>query len=341
MLLDELKVQERLRLDPPTDYILGADAVADCLRRKIIHFATEATVIGASILTANPSEYTTKLFAISGSCKHEMVENQEHLIRDASEALIKSQKKFNRCLYYIASDGDSRHRRALISIVLQHDLDACQKIYTILQPLNLFDLKCGHNGLTADFDWTHILKHPRNTVLRLTGFYVSGTYITAAVIKSHLMSTGMSSLTVDTLLAPNDKQDVVLMLRLLYAIASLTPAAPSDPPLVQSSRHSLCLLGQFYWHLLNAYLDISLSLHQQLMHLSAAAHLMLTLYNLDKGGFIPVQTYFDTMRMIKNAYFCIAKVQCDNPEGFFYLILLGTDGLEKVFDHCIEDFIST
>ena len=59
MLLDELKVQERLRLDPPTDYILGicrehgdncalvfksivqADAVADCLRKKIVHFATE------------------------------------------------------------------------------------------------------------------------------------------------------------------------------------------------------------------------------------------------------------------------------------------------------------
>lgn len=146
----------------------------------------------------------------------------------------------------------------------------------------------------------------------------------------------MSSLTADTLLAPNDKQDVVLMLRLLYAIASLPPAVLSDPPLVQSSRHSLRLLGRFYWHLLNAYLDVSLSLHQQLVHLSAAAHLMLALYNLDKGGFVPVQTYFDMMCMIKNAYFCVAKVQCDNPEGFFYLILLGTDSLEKVFEHCTK-----
>ena len=59
MLLDELKVQERLRLDPLTDAILGicrehgdscalvfksivqADTVADCLRKKIVHFATE------------------------------------------------------------------------------------------------------------------------------------------------------------------------------------------------------------------------------------------------------------------------------------------------------------
>ena len=151
-------------------------------------------------------------------------------------------------------------------------------------------------------------------------------YITAAVMKPHLISAGMSSLMADTLLAPNDKQDV-LMLRLLYAIAFLPSATLSSPPLVQSSRHSLRLLGRFYWHLLNAYLDVSLSLHQQLVHLSAAAHLMLALYNLDKGGFVPVQTYFNMMCMIKNAYFCVAKVECDNPEGFFYLILLGTDGL--------------
>ena len=37
------------------------------------------------------------------------------------------------------------------------------------------------------------------------------------------------------------------------------------------------------------------------------------------------------MSMIKNAYFCIAKAQVDNPNGKFFLILLGTDGLEKIF----------
>jgi hypothetical protein len=63
---------------------------------------------------------------------------------------------------------------------------------------------------------------------------------------------------------------------------------------------------------------------------------MLALYNLDKGGFIPIQTYFDMMCMTKNAYFCIAKVQGDNPGGSFYLILLGTDGLEKVFEVLFE-----
>ena len=37
------------------------------------------------------------------------------------------------------------------------------------------------------------------------------------------------------------------------------------------------------------------------------------------------------MSMIKNVFFSVAKTQVDNPEGLFWIILLGTDGLEKIF----------
>ncbi|KAF8880087.1 hypothetical protein CPB84DRAFT_282601 [Gymnopilus junonius] len=55
------------------------------------------------------------------------------------------------------------------------------------------------------------------------------------------------------------------------------------------------------------------------------------MYHKDKGDFIPVQTFFDVMSMIKNVHFCVAKTQIDDAEGSFWIILLGTDGLEKVF----------
>jgi hypothetical protein len=35
--------------------------------------------------------------------------------------------------------------------------------------------------------------------------------------------------------------------------------------------------------------------------------------------------------MIKNVFFCVAKAKVDNPNGKFYVILLGTNGLEKLF----------
>jgi hypothetical protein len=37
------------------------------------------------------------------------------------------------------------------------------------------------------------------------------------------------------------------------------------------------------------------------------------------------------MSMIKNVYFCIVKTQVDDLTGSFWIILLGSDGLEKVF----------
>lgn len=37
------------------------------------------------------------------------------------------------------------------------------------------------------------------------------------------------------------------------------------------------------------------------------------------------------MIMIKNIIFCVAKAKVDNPDGEFYIILLGTDRLEELF----------
>jgi len=103
-------------------------------------------------LTADPNEYTTKSFAITGSCKRETVQDQERLLRLAIESLWKSQQNFNQCLYCVASDGDSHRRRALIQITLTGNLDPSDPIYRLLSPLPLFDLKCGDDALTSDFD---------------------------------------------------------------------------------------------------------------------------------------------------------------------------------------------
>lgn len=37
------------------------------------------------------------------------------------------------------------------------------------------------------------------------------------------------------------------------------------------------------------------------------------------------------MMMIKNVYFCVAKTKADDPEGNFWIILLGTDHLEVLY----------
>ncbi|KAG6836745.1 hypothetical protein H0H93_003969, partial [Arthromyces matolae] len=348
--VDEIKIQERLRWDPSSNLILGvcrehgsqcalefrtihqADVVQECLRSERIHLASEATVIAVSVLTNNPMDYSASPFVISPSCKRETVEQQETLLRSASEAVIRSQKCNGRRLYSIASDGDSRRRQALISIAVHCRLSPDSPIYHLLAPLRLFDSMCGEDALTADFDWKHVLKRFRNTLLRLKGFTIDGIPISRAILEVFLERNGVSLATIDHLLQPNDRQDVVLMVKLLHSISIISRHVSSDEqPTTQSTRRVLFLLGRLYHHFLQAYLNVDLSLNEQLVHLSAAAHLILALYNLDKGDFIPVQLFFDAMSMIKNIYFCVAKTQVDNPGGQFWLILMGTDGLEKVF----------
>jgi hypothetical protein len=65
--------------------------------------------------------------------------------------------------------------------------------------------------------------------------------------------------------------------------------------------------------------------------LSLAAHLILAFYAKEKGGSMPSQLYFDLMTMVKNVYFCVAKTQIDDPDGSFWIILLGSDPLEALF----------
>ncbi len=80
------------------------------------------------------------------------------------------------------------------------------------------------------------------------------------------------------------------------------------------------------------YLCVDLSLSEQLEHLSAAAHLSIALYRAAGGkAFIPTELFIDIMLMVKNIFFCVAKAKVDDPDGSFWIGLLGTDRLEELF----------
>ena len=73
------------------------------------------------------------------------------------------------------------------------------------------------------------------------------------------------------------------------------------------------------------YLCVNLSLSEQIENLSATAHLAIILYRLAGKDFISTNLYVDLMIMIKNVLFCMAKAKIDDPNGEFWIILLGTD----------------
>lgn len=71
--------------------IVQANVLRDLLQKKVVHLASEATVIAACVLTEDPKEYVAWPFVISGTCKTEDYQAQAKLLQLASSALIRSQ----------------------------------------------------------------------------------------------------------------------------------------------------------------------------------------------------------------------------------------------------------
>ena len=195
------------------------------------------------------------------------------------------------------------------------------------------NLLVGDDDLTADKDYKHIVKRLRNLVLRKMGVLVNGIHITPALLRFHLRDNKISTLRLDYLLNPNDRQNVPLCYSLLKEIWSLPDAQSTDKPSFIEARKALQILGKLFRLIVLPYIQVNLSLHEQLVYLSAAAHLATFLYTVNNARNKAIQslTFRDIILLVKNAYFCVAKAKINTPNGKFWIILLGTDRLESTF----------
>ena len=152
-------------------------------------------------------------------------------------------------------------------------------IYEYLVHLDLLDLFIGMDNITADKDYKHVFKRLRNTLLREKGSVVLGIKLTRGLIRRHLLDCGHYSEHITRILDPTDKQDVDLAYKLLKDLWSLPPADPGKSTQTYVDvREALRVYGQLANHLIFPYICTTLSLSEQLEHLSVAAHLTLALY---------------------------------------------------------------
>ncbi|KAJ6626373.1 hypothetical protein B0H10DRAFT_2161558 [Mycena sp. CBHHK59/15] len=346
LMMDEIAVEKRPRWDDKTNNILGAcrecshkvsfqlNTAADLevffnsLDNGDIHLASEATVVAFGALSKDPRVYSARPCCVSGTDKTEKGPEQAKFIRQIMAAANNKHTRDN--ITYrticIASDGEAKRGAALVELTMNRDLSLESPIYPLLSILLLMNLR-------VDKDYRHVLKTLRNLLMRLKGVKVLGCVITPALIKRHLHAVGHSQPQVNSFLDPNDKQDVSITYQLLKSLWSLPVAPPDSDPASIRTREALRMFGQLAYHLLFPYIFIDLSLHEQLVHLSAAAHILFILYSDNKAGtsFMANQTYMNLMIMIKNVFFCVAKTKIDIPDGEFFIILLGTDRLEGLF----------
>ncbi|KAJ7486985.1 hypothetical protein FB451DRAFT_1026796 [Mycena latifolia] len=354
LMLDEIATEKRARYDDRTNKVLGIcrqhgyrlplelkteddlNTLCEGVREGKAHLAGEATVAALGILTANPREYSARPILFSADCKKESgPEHAVNILRPVIAA-IKKKSKRNNITYRLlcaASDGESRRGKAFIMEYMQRPLALESPIFPHLSGLEFMNFLVGQDDMTGDKDAKHGLKCSRNLLMRDAGVEVRDFRITVPIIKEHLRDNGVSPRTINSLLNPNDKQDVILAFSLMKNIWTLPDAPPNSSPLYIRAREALQIFGKLAYCLVMPYICIEMDLDTQLTHLSAAAHLLLDLFvhNNARTRFMPTPTFVNLMIMIKNVYFCVAKTKVDIPEGKFWLILLGTDRLETFF----------
>ena len=300
----------------------------------------KATIGAIGLLCSNSRLYCVRPFLISGSYKKESAEDHAVLIQTALNAINQLKTLCNIHVVCIALDGEAKWGKSLLQLAFKQTLSASSPIYPWLSACPLLDLHVSEDDLTCDKDWKHAgAKHPRNALLCEKGVLVHGTWITHAIIQSHLLEAGYKLDHIWAVLNPNDKQDVMLAYNLLCDVWIL-PELLSGPPGCIEARRALCMFGSLCYHILVPYLCVDLSLGDQLEHLSYAAHLALALYAHENacGNFLPTALYIDLILMIKNTFFCVAKAKVDTPDEDFSIVLLGTDHLENLFG-CLRTMV--
>ncbi|EIW78063.1 hypothetical protein CONPUDRAFT_61794, partial [Coniophora puteana RWD-64-598 SS2] len=345
LLVDEIKVESRPRWDDVTNKIIGvaredadnigldfcSEAEAYALVKAVadgkVRLAVEATVAAIGLLAGDSKTHAARPILVSGTCKTENAPTHATLLQTVIDACEREK------IPGIASDGEARRGAALVILTHKRKLAPSSPIYPYVGKLALMNNLVGDNDITSDKDWKHvIMKRVRCAILREKGITIYEYNITPSTLNWHLRSGGLAPHQVENLMNPNDKQDVLLAVSLLKSIWDL-PETSSTRPTVIAARKHIRIFGDFLRHLITPYVDLDMSLSEQLSHLSAAAHLACSLYTHPGGGtaFLPKPLYTDIQILIKNVFFCVAKAKVDRPIGRFYIIMLGTDRLEIVF----------
>ncbi|KAJ7227732.1 hypothetical protein B0H12DRAFT_238948 [Mycena haematopus] len=96
---------------------------------------------------------------------------------------------------------------------------------------------------TPHEDTNHALKCLRVLATRDGGVDVFGFQITAPIIEDHLRQNSFTTSTIESLLSPNDMQDVLVVNALLKALRELPDAPRDSTPAFCCAREALKTFG--------------------------------------------------------------------------------------------------
>ncbi|KAJ3539797.1 hypothetical protein NMY22_g4564 [Coprinellus aureogranulatus] len=302
--------------------------------QKKVCFATEATVVAWG--SYHPTHYNCVPIVASPSCKTETGEELREWFRDV---VIKTWKAnplgaaTHGEIWSMASDSDAVYRYAKYLECLRDgvEFNTASGYGTGLKDLEGLNLFTSKDGILGTCDPKHIFKRFATLLRNASGFMVGQTNIKAVDILKHLTGhDGLSEEAVRELLNPADKQNVPKAVALLQRLNQLKEDPTLDPS-DQHRRKTIVFLGKFFYLFVEPFINVKMSLSEQVESLSTFAHVATALYIQHQSANLTGALYADTQAVIKNIIFTIARMQEIDEDLLLHILQEGTDRLEVLF----------
>ncbi|KAK6966859.1 hypothetical protein R3P38DRAFT_3337699 [Favolaschia claudopus] len=240
-------------------------------------------------------------------------------------------------LFSVSTDGCPLRRRALFMLCMHDEIRPGNPIYEYVKnlPGSIFVLHEFKRKLPLLPLLILFLNHRSLSGIRGDLCSNAGMVIKNVCVNRELLNHDWSETSIHALLDPADGQNVSKAIKLLLCIVELgkLDLANYDPS-EGAELEALSLLGEMFHALLEPFINVRLSLSEQIESLVRFSHLLCALYMQNGTSFMSNQLYSDLQTMVKNAILTVPKVRLINGRLKVYICLLGDDVLEALFGRC-------
>ena len=282
-----------------------------------------------TIISNNAKDAKGLPVLVMPTCSRSDTLQQRKMIVAISEGMVKNH---GFPLLNWGTDGDGT-RRIIFNAMSKYEVQPSSLIYPIVSSCRLLDQTAGKYEETTNFDAKHQIKRFRNHVIG-ENFRIGDTRFNQTDVCKLLKAaeTGTFSKSVDTLVQVSDKQNVPyateLSLRFIK-VCSCSDSIKKLGPKFGYRETELQLLSLVVQGILAQYCYVDNTISELLKIVSAAAHALFVLYKVTAGQILTHQLYHDLQSTFQDIMFVAAKWKVYYPDDPCYIVLLGTDVLER------------
>ncbi|KAF8056034.1 hypothetical protein FPV67DRAFT_1457452 [Lyophyllum atratum] len=356
LMIDGVALEEACRYDHGQGHILGIcrehahtvakllvddvhdiDNIANSLEQKACHHGKDGTVVALAPVTAAENYFPVPL-VLSSSCK---VEKGDELAKWLCKFIDTYHvhpdgEKIHGPIRTLATDGESSFRSMRFTLGVKEALDQDSGLGRILYRLPGFNCYTGANSLLTTCDPKHIVKRFATMIRSPKGTQIgSNTILRDDFIYALTIMERVTPNQAEVLLNPADKQNVPKAVRLLQTLLHESSSAmeAATVPVFAVRVQKIYFLATIFSYFLLPFVDVGMSLSEQITSLSAYSHLITAMFLKHRTAFMNGALFADSQAIVKNIIFTIARYQLADPDLLYYILFEGTDRLEGVFSH--------